>query len=221
MSVTKRVEEDVCGPVECAPVHEVEPPVAPKGWQGYSLQRLTPLLADAQAGQWQAREEIFFFLHARFLTLAKLRLVGEDAEDVVQETLIVVERHFLEFQTVEDLLAFTDGVMRNKIGGFYRKRDRRNQYHVDWEEATAIEPSYYMDGQIEAAELVRIIWEAIDHLGRMSETCRTLLMGFSEGLSLKELGDWLHLPRGRIDERLFRCRKALRKFLYEQYGLRV
>lgn len=219
--VTGKREQGFSGPVDCRPVYQTELPPPPKSWKGYSLQQLASLLANAQAGQWQAREEIFFFLHARFLTLAKLRVMGEDAEDVVQETLMVVERHFGEFQTVEDLLSFTNGVLRNKIGSFYRKRDRRNQYHVDWEEAKAIEPGYYMDDQMEAAELVQIIWDAVDHLGRMSQTCRTLLMGFSQGLSLKELSDWLKLPRGRIDERLFRCRKTLRKFLYEKYGLRV
>lgn len=219
--MTKRVDEDLSGPVECVPVREVEPPAAPKGWQGYTLQRLTPLLADAQAGQSAAREEIFFFLHARFLALAKLRLMGEDAEDVVQETMIVVERHFLEFQTVEELLAFTDGVMRNKIGSFYLKRKRRKRYQVDWEEAKAAEPGYYMDGQFEAAQLAQMAWDAIDQLGPTSESCRMMLLGLSEGMSLDELSEWLQIPRGRIDERLHRCRRRLRKILHQQFGLRL
>ena len=134
---------------------------------------------------------------------------------------MVVERHFLELQTVEELLAFTDKVMRNKIGGFYLKRDRRKRYQVDWEEAKAAEPSYYMDGKFEAAELARIAWDAIDQLGPTSESCRAMLLGLSEGMSLSELSDWLQLPRGRIDERLHRCRRRLRKILYEQYGLRL
>lgn len=197
---------------------ETETFLVEKG-KSHSKEGLTYLLTCAQQGQREAREEIFFFLRTRFLVLAKLRLMEEDAQDVVQETLMVVDDHFSELETAESLLAFTNEVMRNKIGNFYQKRNRRMRYQAEWEEVP--EPTYYMDGELDAAELARIMRKAIDQLGEKNSRCRAILLGLCEGLSLSELSQRLQLPRPRIDDWVFRCRKELRRILSDDYGLRV
>jgi len=197
----------------------IEGDVVEKEVKSYSQRGLARLLARAQQGQPEAREDIFFFLRARFLALAKHRLVREDAEDVVQETLIVVHDHFSEFKTVEGLLAFTNEVMRNKIGNFYRKRDRQKRYHITW--GAVPELVYYLEGELDAAELDRILRKAIDQLGEKSPICRAILLGLREGLSAGELSRWLRLSRSQIDDRVFRCRRALRRLLLKDYGLQV
>ena len=132
---------------------------------------------------------------------------------------MVVDNHFSEFKTVEGLLAFTNEVMRNKIGNFYRKRDRRKRYHAEW--GTVPEGAYYLDRELNAVELDQIIRNAIDQLGEKSSICRVILLGLREGLSAGELSFSLQLTRAQIDDRVFRCRRALRRLLLENFGLRV
>jgi len=185
----------------------------------HSEEELTCLLAAAQQGQREARERIFFLLHTRFLALAKLRVRGQDAEDIVQETLMVVERHLSEIGTVEALLAFTNQVMRNKIGNFYRREERRKSYHVTRE--GAVNPVYRMDEELNAADLERILRKAIDQVGERSPRCRAILLGLLEGLSVDEVCQQVGIKRTRIDDWIHRCRKELRRILSEVYRLRV
>lgn len=181
--------------------------------------RLGQLLERARSGDREAREEIFSFLRARFLVLAKLRLVSEDAEDIVQETLIVVDRRFLELLDVGALLGFTDGVMRNKIGNFYTVRNTRRKHT-----STAWDPPdrpYLIEDELGAAELERVVRQAVDRLGQKRPLCRTVLLSLCDGMSTGELTGFLRLPRARIDDIVFRCRKALRKILIDEFGWRI
>jgi len=176
----------------------------------------TPSAQHAASGS----EDVFRAQRRRLWGIA-YRLTGsaQDAEDVVQETLIVVNDHFSEFVTVERLLAFTNKVMRNKIGNFYRKRDRQRHYQVEWDKIPDL--VYYMDEELDAAELDRIIQKAIDQLGEKSPVCRAILLGLREGLSIGELSRWLGLSRPKIDNQVFRCRRALRRILLKDYNLQV
>ncbi|MBI3949136.1 MAG: sigma-70 family RNA polymerase sigma factor [Acidobacteria bacterium] len=187
--------------------------------KSYSTPELDRLIALTQKGQREAREEIFLFLHERFLALAKHRLSEDDAQEVVQETLIMVDHHFSELTGAEDLMTFTGEVMRNKIGNFFRKRDRRRRYRVEWDRIP--EPVYYMDGDLDAAELDRLIWKAIDRLGEQSPLCRDLFLGLYEGLTIVELSHLLQFSRRRVDVWLTRCRRRLREILADDYGLRL
>lgn len=207
-----------------SPIRTLSPSDSESHMAQYKAERLSrrhlrSLLASAQAGDAEAREQIFLFLHTRFLALAKLRVMEEDAREIVQETLIVVDQHLSRFETVEHMIAFTDGVLRNKIGNFYRTRDRRGQHWVEWDKAP--EPVYYMDGELEAKELERILLAAIDEVGKRSAACRAILLGLYEGATAEELCARLGFTKARMDEHLFRCRRTLRRILRRRYKLRV
>jgi RNA polymerase sigma factor (sigma-70 family) len=140
----------------------------------------------------------------------------EDAKDVVQETLIVVHQRFSELKTVDDLVAFTFGVLRNKIGNVYRKRERRKRYEAELEEVP--EPVYCLDDQFEAAQLDRVIVQAIM---KTKPGCQAILMGLHEGFSVGDLSHRFHIPRARMDKQVFHCRQALQRILLEDYRLQV
>ncbi len=180
------------------------------------LSRLLPL---AREGDHEAREKVFSFLGERFRLLAKLRLVKEDAEDVVQETMMVVSQHFLDYQTLESLLAFTDGVLRNKVGNHYRKRDRRRRLIDSF--LARPQPPTFVEGEPGVGSLEHRVRVAIDRLGQRSPRCRLLLLGLSEGMQVDELSRRLQLPRSAVDLRIFHCRRALRGILDKEFGLRL
>jgi RNA polymerase sigma factor (sigma-70 family) len=188
--------------------------------KAYCTEELASLLARARQGQPEAKEELFFFLRPRFLALAKYRITEEqDAEDIVQETLMVVDEHLVELGTVEHLLAFTGQVMRNKIGNFYQKTDRRSRYQAAWGEASDL--AYYIDEELDAAELERVILKAIDQLSEKSPICRAILLGLRDGLSPTDLSQQLRLTRSQIDDRVFRCRQTLRRILLKDFQWRI
>ncbi len=87
---------------------------------------LNRLLADAQQGDRAARERLLAELRPRLLLVARVRLrdtLREQAEDVVQETLIVVTERLAVISDRPDRYALA--VLRNKIGHVYRSRQRR------------------------------------------------------------------------------------------------
>jgi RNA polymerase sigma factor (sigma-70 family) len=190
--------------------------VIERGRSGYSEQELVDLFTQAQQGDKEAREQIFFFLRGRFLAVAKHRLLEADAEDVVQETLMVVHDSFSELRTVENLMAYTMGVLRNKIGNAYRKRERRRRHQANVDDVP--EPVYVMDDEFNAAELARLISQAVV---KANPNCRAILLGLHEGFSVDEMSRWFRIPRSKMDKRIFRCRRTLRRILSEDYGVWV
>jgi len=189
-----------------------------KSRRPYLWQELDGMVVQAQQGDQELREEIFSFLHVRFLVLAKHRLT-EGAEDVVQETLMVVYKHFSELETLGKLLAFGNQVLRNKIGNVYQKRRTIKGLKVEMREIA--EPRYYINGELDAVELNRIIRQSIDKVGEKHPYCRAILLGLYEGLSASEISIRLGISKSQLKVRTFRCRQALREVLLREYRLQV
>jgi RNA polymerase sigma factor (sigma-70 family) len=182
----------------------------------YPEQNLAQLLARAQQGESQARDEIFALLRRSILAIAKARLTKEDAEDTVQETLMVVHDRFFEFKTLQELEAFARGVLRNKIGNFYRKSPWRQQYQASMEEAS--EPAYSIDGELDAVELDRVLYQAIRQL---KPECRTILLELREGFSVSESNGRRPHSGAQRARPVFGCRQALRRVLLEKFGIHL
>jgi len=189
-----------------------------KSRRPYLWQELDGMVVQAQQGDQELREEIFSFLHVRFLVLAKHRLT-EGAEDVVQETLIVIHEHFSELETLKTLLAFGNQVLRNKIGNIYQKRSTVKELTVEMKEIT--EPRYSINGELDAAQLDRLIRTSIDKLSKKCAYCPAILLCLYEGLSASETSSRLGISKSILKVRTCRCRQALREVLLTEYGLRV
>jgi RNA polymerase sigma factor (sigma-70 family) len=180
-----------------------------------SLDELESAFVRAQEGYEESKEAVFGFLRSRLLVLAKYR-VPEIAEDTVHESLVVVHSRFSEFKTVEGLLAFTNQVLRNKIGNVYQGRSR--QKHVELEDE---EMPYRIDGDLEAVELDRIVRESIDKLGESRPACQAILRCLYQGLEPDEISDQLGISKSKLKVRTFRCREALRDILHREYQWHV
>src|SRR5262245_17677009 len=88
------------------------------------------LFALATTGHAEPKEKLFSFLRSRLMILARYR-VPEVAEDVVQETLMVIHDRFQEFGSLEGLVAFTHQVLRNKVDNVYQSRARKKSVELD------------------------------------------------------------------------------------------
>jgi RNA polymerase sigma factor (sigma-70 family) len=182
-------------------------------WQGLSTR-----LAEAQQGRQESGEEVFAFLRGRLLSLARYR-VQEAAEDIVQETLVIVHNHLPEFHTLENLIAFAHQVLRNKVGNIYQGRDRQKRREVDWQGVA--EPEYHITGELEAAELDRIVRESIAKLKARRPACGDILACLYNGFDPSEISATLGISKSRLKVQTFRCRESLREILLQEYGWQV
>jgi RNA polymerase sigma factor (sigma-70 family) len=183
-----------------------------KRWM--SVPELEDLLKYANHGHDDSKDRLFVFLRTRLLTLAKYR-IPEAAEDMVHETLLIVYQHLGEFHSVEGLLAFSNQVLRNKIGNLYQRRYRRG--HSELEEGDA---SYRIENGIEQDELERIVLNSIETLRQKHPDCGEILSFLYTGLEPTEISRRLGITKSKLKVRTFRCRQALRHLLSAEYGLR-
>jgi RNA polymerase sigma factor (sigma-70 family) len=179
----------------------------------FSSVELNSFLVRALQGHEESKEKIFTFLRSRLLALAGYR-VPEIAEDTVQETLLVVHNHFSEFEAMEGLLAFSNKVLRNKIGNVYQSRSRRK--HVELKDGNH---RYDISGDLEASELDRIVRESIEKLGATNPGCRAILLCLYDGFDPDDISNALGIPKPKLKVRTFRCRGALRDLLEREYRL--
>lgn len=183
-----------------------------------SWQELDNLLGQARIGNEESRDVLFEFLRSRLLVLARHR-VSEGAEDIVQESLIIVHNRFSEFGTLQGLIAFTHQVLRNKIGNIYQGRSREQNRRVEMEDVS--EAGYHTDREMEAIELEGIIRRAIDKLGEKRPYCHLILWSLFQGFEPNEISDKLEITKSKLKVQTFRCRAALKEILVSEYGLQV
>ncbi len=192
------------------------------GRRTYTEAELTERLRQAQRGSHEALEESFSFLRERIFALAKqsaqnIGLRVADAEDATQETMIIVREHLLEFETWENMLRFARQVLRNRLGNYHQYRLSHNRLEVPMEKATV---SVQMDAQLEAAELERILEQAIEELQRLRPRYAVIFRGLLAGLSKKELCEILRITPNHFDVELHRARRFLRSLLKERWGIK-
>jgi len=187
----------------------------------YTEADLTERLRQAQQGSPEALEEVFSFLRERILALAKRKvsnigLRAADAEDATQETMIIVREHLLEFEAWENMMRFARQVLRNRLGNYHQYRLYRDPLEVPMEKVTI---SVWMDTQLEAAELERILKRVIEELRHTRPRYAVILRGLLMGLGKKELCQILRITPNHFDVELHRCRRFLRRLLKERWGI--
>lgn len=181
----------------------------------YSLEELERAFAEYRTGNEASKEALFEFLRSRLLGIARYR-VPDIAEDIVHDALVVVHKRFLEFEAFEGLVAFTNQVLRNKIGNVYQSGHRHKDVTLD-----DTELPYRVEGEWEGAEMDRIVRQSIHKLGEDRPICRAILASLYQGLEPGEISAQLGISKAKLKVRTFRCRQALRDLLSRDYQLNV
>jgi RNA polymerase sigma factor (sigma-70 family) len=181
-------------------------------------QAVEAVMARAQQGDDEAREELFAVLRRKLMAVAVPR-VSMDADDVVQETLIIVHQRLADFESLKALTAFTNTTLRHKIGHVYRDRKFEGDLRVDFKDIA--EPQYEIDDEVDAAQADQIIRACIDKIAEKQCDCRVILLGLYEGLSMEEISQQAGISKEKLKVRTFRCRQALHKLLTGEYSFQV
>ncbi len=161
-------------------------------------------------------EELFLpFVESLFSFSYHLTRQEEDAQDLVQETLLKAFKSINTFQREANPKAWLFSILKNSYINAYRKK-KRQAVEVAFEEKK--EKSDITDLRKEIFdplfddEVTRAIYQ-------LSDTYRLiLLLSDLEGFSYEEIAEILKLPMGTVRSRLFRARKMLRENL-KKYAL--
>lgn len=200
--------------------------------QGYSLGAMTVSEPSPtpRAGVPPEQRESFFetevmqHLDALYRTALRMTRNPQDAEDLVQETMLRAYRFLDRFEPGTNLRAWLFKILTNTYINRYRKAS--SEPRVDsLDDSEELSLYRYLDneaatrgGNVEAQVLDRFaeadIRAAIEALP--SQYRITVLLADVEGFSYNDIAEITNVKKGTVMSRLFRGRRLLQKALVEQ-----
>lgn len=149
---------------------------------------------------------------------AALVLCGNpwDADDLAQETFLVLARQGGAFEGRSSIYTWLYGILLNLDRRERRRYGmRRRKLKVLWDsqpEATATSPG--ADAATEVSEWKKSLWARVAKLPDGQR--QSLVLRFSEGLRYEEIAEILECPLGTVKSRIFHGLGALRRLLDEE-----
>jgi RNA polymerase sigma-70 factor (ECF subfamily) len=165
-------------------------------------------------------EEIIPHLDAMYNFALRLTSDPNDAEDLVQDTIVKAFRFFSSYEKGTNAKAWLFRILKNSYINNYRKKSKQpNQ--VDYDEVSSFYETIRAD-RTDTSDLEdRMFRELIDDdisnaLEELPEDFRTVvLLCDVEGFTYEEIANMLDVPIGTIRSRLHRGRNLLKAQLME------
>lgn len=155
------------------------------------------------------RNDVLPLKNVLYRLALRITLRHEDAEDIVQDTLIKVWNKRDEWQDIESIEAYSLTVCRNLALDRIKRKDRQNEslddIQLDQGATAAINP-YEQMLQKDRIELVRRIVNALPEKQR---TCMQL-RDF-EGKTYKEIAAIMDISEDQVKINIFRARQAVKQ----------
>lgn len=154
------------------------------------------------------RDEILMRLRERIVAFAASRMGRDVAEDLAQETLVVLEEKYPHVDRLEELLPLSLQIVRFKMGSLRRKTARRGEYtSVSVDEVPLPDEAADPAQAFERNQMRERLRKA---LGELEERCREMFRMKLEGKSFEEIREALGVHSiNTIYTWDFRCRKKL------------
>lgn len=136
----------------------------------------------------------------------RITLNREEAEDVVQETMIKLWNQHERWQELESIEAYANTICRNIALDHIRRKDNRT---VSLEEERPSEQSTDPYHQMWQQEQIQMIRQIMATLPEKQSTCMHL-RDF-EGKSYQEIATILQITEDQVKVNIFRARKAIKQ----------
>ena len=131
------------------------------------------------------REEILAKLRERIVAFAASHLQRDTAEDVAQETLMLLHEKYAHLERAEDLLPLSFQIVRFKIMSLRRKAARHGEYNqVSVTDIPLPDLDSNPADYLERKEMLERLTAAVEQLG---ERCRELIRLKLQGKSFAEI----------------------------------
>lgn len=170
-------------------------------------------LTQRIAGRDEAALRELYAAYGQRLYAYALRLTGEPAlaDDVVQDTLVVVWRTAGRYQGRGRLIAWLLGIVHHTASKTWRRRSIFLSAEIE-ETLPALSAS--PEEQAQADERARLVRQGLQSLS--PEQRAVLELVFYQGLSLAEVAQVCRCPLGTVKSRLSYARQRLRGILSQQ-----
>ena len=185
----------------------------------YKTADCSPSHRSPERHQWTTEELSRIRIELR--KLAALRVMNAtDAEDIVQDTLLTLIHSCPKDGFEKGPLAWSAGILRNKIGNYYRKSRHRANYETSESESQHDPPENTAAISPESAllreELINVIYNTVERLPKAQKTAVKMLIA---GLSPGEIATKMSPERYQsVINHLHRGRKAIAREL-AKYGV--
>jgi RNA polymerase sigma-70 factor (ECF subfamily) len=179
------------------------------------------LLAEAQAGDHQALEALLE-RHQGQVYRFGMKMCGnpEDAEDVLQETLLAMARGIRKFRGASSLSTWLYTIARSACIK-HRRRSKfapREASSLETAEAKGLaNPAHRADEALAAKQVARALEQAIDELEPMYR--EVLVLRDAEGLTAPEVAEVLGVTTQAVKSRLHRARLSVRERIAPLLGI--
>lgn len=164
------------------------------------------------------RNDVLPLKNVLFRLSLRITASREEAEDVVQETLMKVWDRRADWSAIDSMEAFALSVCRNLSLDLVRRRGRQA---ASIEDGGVGEPQSDTDPyrQTDQSNRVRIVRRLVDALPEKQRTC--IQLRDFEGKSYKDVAEVMGISESQVKVNIFRARQAIKtKFeQLDQYGL--
>lgn len=165
-------------------------------------------------------DEMIPHLDAIYNYALRLTTDPNDAEDLVQDTIVKAYRFFSSYEKGTNAKAWLFRILKNSYINNYRKKSKQ-PHQVDYDEVSQFYESIRSE-QTETSDLEDLMYrEMLDDdvtraLTDLPEDFRTVVMLCDvEGFTYEEIANMLDVPIGTIRSRLHRGRNLLRAQLLD------
>ena len=135
------------------------------------------------------REEIVGRLRERILAFATSRGLGDGAEDVTQDVLMVLHEKYSQVTKLTELVPLSFQILRYKMLDRHRKTFRRGEYNQESvEDRPLVDPG---DDPLVQTEYKERVTQFIGALQQLGERCRELFRLKLEGHTFPEIREIL------------------------------
>jgi RNA polymerase sigma-70 factor (ECF subfamily) len=181
---------------------------------------MSQLTRDEQKKQKDFDEEIIPHMDALYNFALRLTTDPNDAEDLVQDTIVKAYRFFSSYEKGTNAKAWMFRILKNSFINNYRKSSKKPS-QVDYDEVSSYYESIRAE-RTETSDLENLMFrEMMDDdlsmaLKRLPEDFRTVvLLCDVDGYTYEEIANMLDVPIGTIRSRLHRGRNLLKTELLE------
>ncbi|BAU17990.1 putative RNA polymerase ECF family sigma factor [Prevotella intermedia] len=163
------------------------------------------------------RNDVLPLKNQLFRLALRITLSREEAEDIVQDTMIKVWDKRYEWSNIDSIEAYSLRICRNLSLDRLKKRDNQNDSFEE-EQLDTVHTSTPQDRLIDQDRL-RVVKEIVDSLPEKQRSCMQL-RDF-EGKQYKEIADILGITEEQVKVNIFRARQVVKQRFQkiEQYGL--
>jgi RNA polymerase sigma factor (sigma-70 family) len=135
----------------------------------------------------------------------------EDANDLLQDTLIKAFRHFDQFEENTNLKGWLFTIMRNTFINTYRKNSKTQAIVVQSEDITYQNLAY--SATINQSTTDFVLGDIKGALSKLPVHLSVPFVRYVEGYKYQEISEELNIPLGTVKTRIHEARKHLAKML--------